>query len=342
MRGSLTIYDGARLWVEGVEYLMSRPRLLLRCLPFACLTILACVWASVVLWLCAIPLRLVRVTCSLDFVLRATSVAALQASQWLWPSLSSGAFFETLDRRCPELSASLKAAPKVRGVLHRARALATDIFVGSGVIYVCVASAAFWAPVLLTCASFASTGATIAFPFAPVFVLSSVVAALASGAWILWTPVVKPLWKLVSALAEVSKPLAALAAFLVLSGRVQGHRISSVSRSIDFVGDEFHPSVGCVSVPTVDFCAKVAWTYVLTFVQSKQCLAQFDARSSSADWAKFCTDNRWALFGFGLPSWMATEFVHPLAGILLLDVNQAAAAVFLAEARGAARPDHGD
>ena len=46
----------------------------------------------------------------------------------------------------------------------------------------------------------------------------------------------------------------------------------------------------------------------------------------------FCADHRWALFGFGLPSWAVTHFGHPCLGLLLLDANQAAAAVFLAEA----------
>ncbi|KAH8097883.1 hypothetical protein JL720_802 [Aureococcus anophagefferens] len=65
---------------------------------------------------------------------------------------------------------------------------------------------------------------------------------------------------------------------------------------------------------------------------AKQFLYQYDARQDAAAWAQFTAEHRWALFGFGLPSWAATQYVHPLAGLLLLEANQGAAATFLAEA----------
>ena len=95
------------------------------------------------------------------------------------------------------------------------------------------------------------------------------------------------------AVAAFSKPLAAASFFLVLSGAVRA--------------------------PTVELCAQAAWVYVLTFVQAKQFLYQYDARQDAAAWATFTAEHRWALFGFGLPSWAATQYVHPLAGLLLLE-----------------------
>jgi hypothetical protein len=123
---------------------------------------------------------------------------------------------------------------------------------------------------------------------------------------LLWVPVIRPALKMFEAVAAFSKPLAAASFFLVLSGAVRA--------------------------PTVELCAQAAWVYVLTFVQAKQFLYQYDARQDADAWATFTAEHRWALFGFGLPSWAATQYVHPLAGLLLLEANQGAAATFLAEA----------
>ncbi|KAK7230150.1 hypothetical protein SO694_0035902 [Aureococcus anophagefferens] len=155
-------------------------------------------------------------------------------------------------------------------------------------------------------AAFVASGAAVAFPIAPLFVCVLATSCAAVAVALLWVPVIRPALKMFKAVAAFSKPLAAASFFLVLSGAVRA--------------------------PTIELCAQAAWVYVLTFVQAKQFLYQYDARQDAAAWAQFTAEHRWALFGFGLPSWAATQYVHPLAGLLLLEANQGAAATFLAEA----------
>ena len=302
----LNTFDGVRLWLEGVAYLGRHPLLFLRCVPFAAATLASCLWVSACIWVCALPLRLVGVRVGLDGLLRTTAVSTLQLTQVLRPATSGGAFFSALERRAPELCAALRARPTIRGWAPRARLLLLEVFVGCCVVYALVVFSAAWAPVLAAVAATVASGAVAAFPLAPVLVLTLATGAAGVALFALWTPLVRPALKFVAAVAEFSRPLAALAALLVLTG--------------------------CVKAPTVELCANAAWVYVLTFVQSKQFLFQFDARMSADRWAAFCADHRWALFGFGLPSWAVTHFGHPCLGLLLLDANQAAAAVFLAEA----------
>ena len=303
----LNTFDGMRLWFEGVGYLGTRPLLLLRhILPFTALTVCACVGTSLTLWVCALPLRLVGYRPSLDGLLRSTAVSALQTTQWLRPATSGGAFFAALDGRAPALAAELRAAPTVRGWGRRARVLLVELVVGCLVVSGVVFFSATWAPVVAATAAFVASGAAVAFPIAPLFVCVLATSCAAVAVALLWVPVIRPALKMFKAVAAFSKPLAAASFFLVLSGAVRA--------------------------PTVELCAQAAWVYVLTFVQAKQFLYQYDARQDAAAWAQFTAEHRWALFGFGLPSWAATQYVHPLAGLLLLEANQGAAATFLAEA----------
>ena len=300
----LRLLAGVLAHAKGIAHVVSRPRLLLACLPGTAIALGTAVLTAVGLWLPCLLLRLppLRWTVSIDKLLTVTSLLVLYVAQALFPRLSSTVFFVTFASCSSQAEAkALQDRAIVRGLVAQIQTLVAALVTGAGAVVFVVATAAIWLP---------PVAATLAGAGVLVLALSPL-ALLVGGvtvALVVWLAArLAPAWAVFSQLRVVSLAFGAVLALCY--------------------------TFGLIPQGSVDLLLELAWVRLLAVGHATALLAQYSTRSNTREWNAWRDAFSWELAGFGLPVYAVMRLGHPLVGLVLLEVMHGAAAYFLHEQR---------
>ena len=292
----------------GLKLLLRRPTLLMRCLSSMLLTQACTVAAATALWSAGLPLRLVSTRFSFisyDAVLRVVSLVVLNVASALLPHLSSRAFFAALHAVDPREAAALQQRPVVNGLAAQLRGLVLTVLGAVGTLgalglLLALTLSIWWPP-------FASGALAVSMAMATplgVGVLGGT-ALLGGFLLVLLAPSLRLYlrWKPLSLTVSAALALASLLRLLP-------------ARAMALAGE-------------------VAAGGMLSLLTAQQLLAPCSARQPRAEWRHHCAVHQWALVGFGAPVGFARVLreLHPLGGLVLLELSHAAAAALVADLR---------
>jgi hypothetical protein len=290
--------EGLGAHISGVAFILSQPPLLRMCLPAAGISVAMATCLAICLWISCLLLRLPPLswTVSLNDLLLISSLIVMYTYQQFWPSGSGRVFFCAL-AVCSEHEADkLAAMPVVRGLVAQLRSIVRSIVLGIGMLLICLAAA----PILLPILTFGVVVAAGILPFL-IIPLASCFLLLA-----FFYTKIEPAIHAISALGNFGRVRTAFAAFFILI----------------YI-------IGLVPKEVVDMISEASWGYMLSVAHAQHLLCQVSVRMSSREWDDWCAVRRTTLAGFGMPVWAMMKFGHPLLGLLLLEVQYGATAVFL-------------
>ena len=290
-----SVLAGLSAHLYGAAIVLSRPALFRQCIPAAGLAVASAIVIAVGIWLPCLLLRhpLISWTVTLESLMFPSSLVVTWSAQQLRPTRYGSVFFGAL-AACSEPDARmLQGLPVIRGITAHLRSFLSNAVLTVGMIAVFASTAPVWLPLV-----FGSLAAVVT--VLPLLILP-VGAGLFVLAWLLIS--IAPAYAAFSRIGQLSVTTAVLLIVGWLCGLV--------------------PTSG------VEMLGEVCWAYLLSITCSQQLLSQLAVRMNSRQWDEWCAAHRSSLAGFGLPAWALMRFVHPLLGLLLLEVQQGAAGAYL-------------
>jgi len=294
MSGSslLELKRGATNLIEGLNLVSTQRELLSKFLYTSIVSTIVCIVATSICYVIAFPLKLFNVHVTFDACLYFVSVIALQIMRVVLPNFSSDVFFMSLALKSPSDSKSIRGIPIKRSIYRIIFTMILEIVFGLGALGIFIF---FWGTI------------------SPILI--GVVLALGPALWMGVLPVIilvisvymcctsMQIYKILSKARKVSTLLAITIVLLVVTGILHG-----------FV---------------LEFIMNFIYASILSLYISEQLLTQYSIRLEEKIWQQWRDSHKYSLIGFGLPIYVLITYGHPFVALVLLQLLQGAAAVYL-------------
>ena len=287
---------GGTYLIEGLNLVANEKTLLSRLSYNSLVTIAVCVASSAACFVLSFPMRIVGVYATFNACLYFVSVIALQIMRVVMPNFSSDVFFMSLALQSPSRSRKIREKPVLRSVYQIVFTMILEIIFGLGALGIFIF---FWgslSPVLI-----AALVSTMAF-LGPALWIGILIGILLLMS-LCFCCTRSRLFQIMSRARKISTLFAITIVVLVITGILRGSALQ--------------------------FTMNLIYAFIVSLYIAEQLLTQYSIRLEENVWKKWRDAHKYSLIGFGLPIYVLITYIHPFVALLLLQLLQGAAAVYL-------------